>query len=155
MAFLGYGGGAAQSEEAEPQPLATAIEDAFTVEELDQLVTLTFGKKLYDEYLPERDLYTFKTGRLLEVTTERGTFPQFLRAIRKARPESKALLQAIARSCPSAMGDAQAAREAVETVRLGLMAIAELRSDKERGAIVSALLDRVAGEADICRGRPQ
>jgi hypothetical protein len=111
--------------------LKTAIDEAFPVGELDKLVILTFSETLYRIYVPDELKGTFTTTDLLQILRERGFAPQFLRAVRMARPKDEALVRAIKTHCPIAMGDAPGEKETVEAVRQGLKALDQLRKERK------------------------
>ena len=109
--------------------LKTVIEAAFKAQELDQLINLTFSDNLYKVYVPNYLKGEYNTLALLTALQDRGIVSQFLRAIRKARPASAALIQAIGTHCPVAMEMAPADSESLKVVIKGLIVIESLRKD--------------------------
>jgi hypothetical protein len=111
------------------EALTTSIEQAFTVEELEELVLFTFSEGLFTVYVPEGVTGHSTTMRLLLALERRGTVAIFLRAARTARPHKEALISIIKQYCPSAMLEAPPAGVRVDAVLEGLNRLSTLRTD--------------------------
>jgi TIR domain-containing protein len=123
--------------------LKTAIEATFTIKEFDQLVILTVGENLYKLCVPDALNGNFTTSLLLRALGNRGIVPQFLRAVRKARPDKPAILEAIDTLCPSANEEASADADTVEAVRQGVRVLDRLGKDRQD---VNSIIAKSRGE---------
>jgi hypothetical protein len=109
--------------------LKAAIEAAFKIPDLDQLVNLTFSENLYKVYVPKYLKGEYNTLALLTALQDRGIVSQFLRALRIARSDNTALLQTIGTHCPIAMENAPTDSATLEAVTKGLIILETLRKD--------------------------
>jgi hypothetical protein len=123
--------------------LTTAIEHSFDVQELDELVLLTFSEGLFNTFVRNDLSGHYTILELLRALDRRGTIPLFLQAVRKARPLKNELIQVISECCPGAMSDAAPESEgveAVETVSKGMTTLHQMRAGT---AIATRVNDRV------------
>jgi TIR domain len=122
--------------------LTKVIEAAFKVKELDQLINLTFSENLYKIYVPKYVKGEYNTLALLAELLNRGIVAQFLRALRKARPNNVALLQTIGTRCPIAMEMAPVDSESLEVITKGLIVVKSLLKDPTTSEDVHGLISR-------------
>ena len=122
--------------------LRSAIADAFSMEDLEELVFFTFSEELYGTYAPVNSALRHAVFRLLIELNKKELVPIFLRAVVKARSTAETLLEVIEECCPSAMRDPPTPSEAVETASQGIETIGKMRAGTELAGHIN---DRVAG----------
>jgi TIR domain len=105
------------------EQLLSSIDIAFTADEFNELVLMTFGEDLYDKYVSDRLTSKNLARSLVDELKVRGVLPQFLRAVRIAKPGSEQLLQAIDEYCPSAAKSDEPDNDKIQTVKTALETI--------------------------------
>jgi hypothetical protein len=147
---------AAEKRRVEEERLKRAAEKllgpltvAFDNQQFDDLVRLTIGEDVVNEYVPNGNKYDIDKQKLIDELRQRGVLPQFLHAVRAARPASQKTCElhlAIDAICENIAVSEQVTEkiECVKSALANLLEIIRRRVDQSTQAAKEELKTTVA-----------